>query len=180
MTTHIALFRGDITEFKADVIVNAANSSLLGGGGVDGAVHEVGGPEIIAEIQRIREVKLPDGLPAGEVVSTNAGNLPATWVIHTVGPIYDNDDDRSDTLRSCYTESMELADKLGAFSIAFPAVSAGAYGWPIADAARIAIEAVASTETHLTTATFVLYSEESYAAFTTALETAVSEGHAEK
>jgi len=177
MTTHIALFRGDITEFEADVIVNAANSSLLGGGGVDGAIHEAGGPEIVAEIQRIREVKLPDGLPAGEVVSTNAGSLPAKWVIHTVGPIFDKDDDRSDTLRSCYTESMELADKLGAFTIAFPAVSAGAYGWPLEDAARIAVEAVASTDTHLTTATFVLYSEESYAAFTAALEAAISEGH---
>lgn len=179
MSTHIALFRGDITEFEADVIVNAANSSLLGGGGVDGAIHSVGGPEIVAEIQRIREVKLTDGLPAGQVVSTNAGNLPAKWVIHTVGPVYDADDDRSDTLASCYENAMDLADKLGAFTIAFPAISAGAYGWPIEDAARIAIETVASTDTHLTTATFVLYSDESFAAFRAALETAVTDGHTE-
>lgn len=178
MTTTIALFRGDITEFEADVIVNAANSSLLGGGGVDGAIHRVGGPAIIAEVQRIREVKLTDWLPAGQVVSTNAGNLPAKWVIHTVGPVFDNDDDRSGTLRDCYVASMDLADKLGAFTIAFPAISAGAYGWPIEDAARIAIDAVASTDTHVTTATFVLYSEESYAAFTNALDAAVNNGHA--
>jgi len=169
MTTTIALFRGDLTEFEADVIVNAANSSLLGGGGVDGAIHRVGGPEVTAELQRIREVKLADGLPAGEVVSTNAGNLPAKWVIHTVGPVFDTDDDRSATLRSCYIESMDLADKLGAYTIAFPAISAGAYGWPIEDAARIAIEAVTATDTHLTTATFVLYSDEAYAAFASAL-----------
>jgi O-acetyl-ADP-ribose deacetylase len=180
MTTHIALFRGDITEFEADIIVNAANSSLLGGGGVDGAIHRVGGPEIIAEIQRIREVKLTDGLPAGEVVSTNAGNLPAKWVIHTVGPIFDTDDDRSATLRSCYTESMDLADKLGAFTIAFPAIGAGAYGWPIEDAARLAIESVASTATHLTSATFVLHDDDAYAAFYDALEAAISAGYTQK
>ena len=98
MTTTIAVFHGDITQFEADVIVHAANSSLLSDSGEEGAIHRVGGPEIIAEIQRIREVKLTDGLPAGEVVSTNAGNLPAKWVIHTVGPIYDTDDDRSLTL----------------------------------------------------------------------------------
>jgi O-acetyl-ADP-ribose deacetylase len=102
-------------------------------------------------------------------VSTNAGSLPAKWVIHTVGPVYSPDEDRSATLASCYVESMELADKLSAATIAFPAISAGAYGWPIDDAARIAVEAVRATETHLELVTFVLFSDEAMAAFEKAL-----------
>ena len=177
MTTTIAVFHGDITEFSADVIVHAANSSLLSDSGEEGAIHQVGGPEIVAEIQRIREVKLTDGLPAGEVVSTNAGELPAKWVVHTVAPA--SDEENVDTLRSCYIESMDLADKLGAFTIALPVLGLGVHAWPIEDAVRHAVEAVASTETHLTTATFVAESDELYAALVIAVEAAVSNGHAE-
>jgi O-acetyl-ADP-ribose deacetylase (regulator of RNase III) len=165
MTIKIAVRKGDITEFHADVIVNAANSTLFGGGGVDGAIHRVGGPIILAETQRIRESTLTDGLPAGEAVSTNAGNLPAKWIVHTVGPVWDADEDRTQLLESSYRKSMDLANKLGAHTIAFPAISAGAYGWPMKDAARIAVETVRSTDTKLTLATFVLFSDAAFAAF---------------
>jgi O-acetyl-ADP-ribose deacetylase (regulator of RNase III) len=169
MTTRIEVHRGDITAFEADVIVNAANSSLFGGEGVDGAIHRVGGPIILKETQLIREVKLTDGLPEGEAVSTNAGNLPAKWVIHTVGPVYSATEDRSATLASCYLESMELANNLSALTIAFPAIGAGAFGWPMAEAARIAVDAVKSSDTHVELATFVLFSDEALTAFTEAL-----------
>ena len=169
MSTRIALHRGDITTFPADVIVNAANSSLLGGGGVDGAIHAAAGPGVLAEIQRIRESKLTDGLPAGQAVATNAGNLPAKWIVHTVGPVWDANEDRSATLASCYVESIELADKLGATSIAFPAVSTGVYRWPLVDAARIAIEALRGTETQVGLVTMVLFSDDALAAFEAAL-----------
>ena len=171
MTTRIEVHRGDITAFEADVIVNAANSSLFGGEGVDGAIHRVGGPIILKETQLIREVKLTDGLPEGEAVSTNAGNLPAKWVIHTVGPVYSTTEDRSATLASCYLESMELANNLSALTIAFPAIGAGAFGWPMAEAARIAVDAVKSSDTHVELATFVLFSDEALTAFTEALAT---------
>ena len=165
MTTRIELHRGDITAFEADVIVNAANSSLFGGEGVDGAIHRVGGPIILKETQLIREVKLTDGLPEGEAISTNAGNLPAKWVIHTVGPVYSPSEDRSATLANCYLESIKLADSLSAVTIAFPAIGAGAFGWPMAEAARVAIEAIRSTDTHLEVATFVLFNDEAMSAF---------------
>jgi O-acetyl-ADP-ribose deacetylase (regulator of RNase III) len=169
MATRIDLLRGDITEFHADAIVNAANSTLFGGGGVDGAIHRVGGPAILAETQRLRETQFTDGLPAGQVVSTNAGNLPAKWVIHTVGPVYSTSEDRSEVLESCYVKSMELADLLSATSVAFPAISAGSYGWPLDDAARIAIESVQSTDTHVEVVTFVLHTDEALVAFQRAL-----------
>ena len=171
MATRIELHRGDITLFEADAIVNAANSSLFGGGGVDGAIHRVGGPIILKETQLIREVKLTDGLPEGQAISTNAGNLPAKWVIHTVGPVYSAREDRSATLASCYVESMLLANRLSAHTVAFPAIGAGAFGWPMADAARIAVDAIGSVETHIDIVTFVLFSEDAMAAFTTALAT---------
>jgi len=106
MPITISLHRGDITTFEADVIVNAANSSLMGGGGVDGAIHAAAGPGVLVEIQRIRESNLTNGLPAGEAVATNAGNLPAKWIVHTVGPVWDADEDRSATLTSSYVESI--------------------------------------------------------------------------
>src|SRR4051812_43537732 len=136
--------QGDITEVQADAIVNAANSSLLGGGGVDGAIHRRGGPEILAACQELRATTLPDGLPAGQAVATTAGRLPAGWVIHTVGPVYAKREDRSETLASCYRESLRVADELGARTVAFPAISTGVYGWPKDDAARIALRAVGS------------------------------------
>ncbi len=135
----IELVRGDITRQSVDAIVNAANSSLLGGGGVDGAIHRAGGPEILEECRRIRRERYPDGLPPGQAVATTAGRLSARWVIHTVGPVYSRREDRSAVLASAYRESARLAARLGARSIAFPAISAGVYGWPMDDAARIAI-----------------------------------------
>ena len=143
----IELVRGDITAFPADAIVNAANHTLLGGGGVDGAIHRAGGPTILAECRRLRDTTLPDGLPTGAAVATTAGLLPARWVIHTVGPIWSRALDQSDLLVSCYAESLRVADELGVHEMTFPAVSAGVYGWPMEDAASIAVETVAATST---------------------------------
>lgn len=137
---------GDLTETAVDAVVNAANSSLLGGGGVDGAIHRRGGPEILAECRRLRESSLPDGLPAGQAVATTAGKLPARWVIHTVGPVHSAREDRSQTLASCYREALRVAEEIGARSVAFPTISAGVYGWPMGDAARIAVETVREVE----------------------------------
>lgn len=165
----VTLNLGDITAHEADAIVNAANSSLLGGGGVDGAIHRRGGPAILAECRALRESRYPDGLPTGQAVATTAGELAARWVIHTVGPVYSASDDRSDLLASAYRESMRVADELGALVVAFPAVSAGIYGWPLDDAARIAVTTVLATGTGVAEARFVLFSQPVYDAFETAL-----------
>ena len=165
----ITLVTGDITEQQADAIVNAANSSLLGGGGVDGAIHRRGGPAILAECRELRATRYPDGLPAGQAVATRAGNLPARWVIHTVGPVYSRREDRSAILASCYERSLAVADELGAATVAFPAVSAGIYGWPADDAARIALTTVSSTASQLAEARFVLFSRDMRAVFEQAL-----------
>jgi O-acetyl-ADP-ribose deacetylase len=133
------LVLGDITEQHVDAIVNAANSSLMGGGGVDGAIHRRGGHAIREECRALRGKRYRDGLPAGAAVATTAGRLPARWVIHTVGPVYSAVQDRRNTLRSCYRESLRVAGELGAGSVAFPLISSGAYGWPIDDALRQAI-----------------------------------------
>ncbi|NVI87716.1 O-acetyl-ADP-ribose deacetylase [Actinomadura sp. BRA 177] len=161
----ITLVRGDITEEDVDAVVNAANSSLLGGGGVDGAIHRRGGPDILDECRKLRASHYGGGLPTGQAVATTAGRLPARWVIHTVGPVYSASDDRSGQLVSCYRESLRVADELGVGSIAFPAVSAGIYGWPMDDAARIAVDTVRSTTTQVADARFVLFTEDAYAAF---------------
>jgi hypothetical protein len=116
----ITLEVGDITAHRADAVVNAANSSLLGGGGVDGAIHRRGGPAILAACREVRASHYPDGLPAGQAVATTAGELPARWVIHTVGPVYSASEDRSAVLASCYAESLRVADELGAKTVAFP------------------------------------------------------------
>jgi O-acetyl-ADP-ribose deacetylase len=142
----LELVSGDITEQRVDAIVNAANSGLLGGGGVDGAIHRRGGPEILAACRALRAGRYPDGLPAGQAVATTAGRLPARWVIHTVGPVYSTEVDRSDTLRSCYSESLRVAAELGAASVAFPLISAGVYRWPVEEAIRIAGEVITGTE----------------------------------
>lgn len=139
---HIEVQQGDITRIAVDAIVNAANSSLLGGGGVDGAIHRAGGPEILRECRKLRDTVLPSGLPAGNAVATTAGKLPARWVIHTVGPVFSRSEDRSHLLRSAYRSSVEVAADLGAESLAFPLISAGAYGWPLENAALIAVESV--------------------------------------
>jgi O-acetyl-ADP-ribose deacetylase len=165
----VTLVQGDITRVAADAIVNAANSSLLGGGGVDGAIHRRGGPEILAACRELRATRYPDGLPAGQAVATTAGALPARWVIHTVGPVFSETEDLSGVLASCYRESLRVADELGARSIAFPAVSAGAYRWPLADAARIALRAVRTADTAVPEVRFVLFGQAAYDAFRDAL-----------
>jgi O-acetyl-ADP-ribose deacetylase len=161
----IVLVEGDITDQEVDAIVNAANSSLLGGGGVDGAIHRRGGPEILEQCRALRDGKYADGLPPGQAVATTAGRLKARWVIHTVGPVYATSEDRSETLASCYRSSLGVADHLGAHTIAFPAISTGIYRWPLEDAARIAIQTVTSAETKAEEIRFVLFSPEAYAAF---------------
>ena len=134
---------GDITKENVCAIVNAANSSLLGGGGVDGAIHRAGGPEILKECKEIREHKYPNGLPTGESVATNAGNLPAKYVIHTVGPIYHQCGKKcADLLASCYSNALNIAVELGCKDIAFPAISTGIYGYPKDEAAQIACKTV--------------------------------------
>ncbi len=165
MAAQISLVQGDITEQQVDAVVNAANSSLRGGGGVDGAIHRRGGPAILAQCAELRAGRYPDGLPTGQAVATGAGDLPAQWVIHTVGPVYATSEDRSDLLASCYRESLRVADELGAATVAFPAVSAGIYGWPLDDAACIALRTVQETETSVREARFVLFGDEILDAF---------------
>jgi O-acetyl-ADP-ribose deacetylase (regulator of RNase III) len=162
--------RGDLTEADVDVIVNAANPGLLGGGGVDGAIHAAGGPAILAECREIT-AGLPDRrLPRGQAVATTAGRLPARWVVHTAGPIWSASTDRSEVLRSCYRESLRVADGLGARTVAFPAISAGVYGWPLDDAARQAVTGVGSAVVeHVREVRFVLFSDEALAAFERAI-----------
>jgi O-acetyl-ADP-ribose deacetylase (regulator of RNase III) len=137
---YLQLTHGDITTVAVDAIVNAANSSLYGGGGVDGAIHRAGGPAILAECRDLRATRYPNGLPPGEAVATTAGELPARWVIHTVGPVYTDTDDRSEVLRACYRTSLAVAADLGARTIAFPLISAGSFRWPVDDAIRIALD----------------------------------------
>ncbi|WP_413102555.1 O-acetyl-ADP-ribose deacetylase [Streptomyces sp. Inha503] len=167
--TNITLALGDITEQSVDAVVNAANSSLLGGGGVDGAIHRRGGSDILDECRDLRASRYGKGLPAGEAVATTAGRLPARWVIHTVGPVFSAAEDRSATLASCYRESLRVAGELGARTVAFPAVSTGVYRWPLDDAARIALTTVRDTDTSVTEARFVLFDQRAYDAFETAL-----------
>ncbi|KAK1181765.1 O-acetyl-ADP-ribose deacetylase [Streptomyces sp. NBS 14/10] len=165
MSTTITLVRGDITDQHADAIVNAANSSLLGGGGVDGAIHRRGGPEILEACRALRASHYGKGLPTGRAVATTAGRLHPEWVIHTVGPVWSATEDRSDLLASCYRESLRIADELGARTVAFPAISTGVYRWPMEDAARIAVETVRAAETAVEEVRFVLFDERAYAAF---------------
>lgn len=157
MAPGIALVQGDITEQHVDAIVNAANHSLLGGGGVDGAIHRSGGPDIQAQCRRIRAEQYPDGLPTGEAVATTAGRLPARWVIHTVGPTWAKTKDKSPLLRSCYQRSLAVADEIGARTLAFPLISAGVYRWPKDDAVRQALTVLQAADTAVEQVTLVLY-----------------------
>ncbi len=166
----IALVQGDITEERVDAIVNAANSSLMGGGGVDGAIHRKGGSEILEECKRIRSEKYPDGLPTGKAVATTAGQLPARWVIHTVGPVYSSSEDRSHLLASCYTEALRIADELDAKTVAFPAISTGVYRYPLDEAAQVAARAVRQAEANVEEVRFVLFDKPAYEAFQAAVE----------
>lgn len=166
----IEIRQGDLTEVAADALVNAANSSLFGGAGVDGAIHRAGGPEILQACKEIRATRYPRGLPVGEAVATTAGRLPAHWVIHTVGPVYSAREDRSALLAACYTSSLVVADELGASSVAFPAISTGLYAWPKQQAARLALRAVREAATSVEKIIFVLYGEDGYRTFRTAAE----------
>ncbi len=163
--------RGDITEQHVDAIVNAANSGLLGGGGVDGAIHGAAGPSLLAECKRVRRDEHPDGLPTGEAVATDAGELPCRFVIHTVGPQHhEHSDGGVDLLASCHRRSLEIADGLGVTTIAFPAISCGVYGWSVDDAAPVAVAAVrefaaAQPDSSIELVRFVLSNADALAAF---------------
>ncbi len=163
----IELVEGDLTEQRVDVVVNAANSSLLGGGGVDGAIHGRGGPEILAECRELRGSRYQDGLPVGEAVATTAGRLPARWVVHTVGPVFSAAEDRSALLADCHRNALTVAAQLGARSVAFPAISTGIYRWPLESAAEIALDAVARVlETQpFELVRFVLHGEQAFDVF---------------
>ncbi len=166
----IEAVQGDITEQPVDAIVNAANSSLLGGGGVDGAVHRRGGPAVLTECRRIRrDPRYRDGLPTGEAVATTGGGLPARWVIHTVGPIYAREQDPAALLARCHTASLRVADELGAETVAFPAISTGVYGYPLDLAAPVAVRAVRDARTNVTLVRFVLFDASALRAFEAAL-----------
>lgn len=165
----IEAVRGDITTQQVDAVVNAANSSLLGGGGVDGAIHRAAGPELLRECTRLRETTLPDGLPVGQAVATGAGRMPARWVIHTVGPDARRGQTDPRLLTDCFTNSLAVADDLGAHSVAIPAVSAGVFGWAATTVARFAVAATrayaADQATTIELVRFVLFSDDVLAPF---------------
>ncbi|WP_370618615.1 O-acetyl-ADP-ribose deacetylase [Mumia sp. Pv 4-285] len=155
----IEVVQGDITTVRADAIVNAANSSLLGGGGVDGAIHRAGGPEILDACRELRATSHPEGLPTGDAVATSGGRLPARWVIHAVGPVWSPHEDRTDLLRSAYTRSLAVADELEARVVAFPLISAGAYGWPLEEAVAVAVTTLHAADSAVERALMVAYGE---------------------
>jgi len=159
----VELAEGDITAQTVDVIVNAANSSLLGGGGVDGAIHRKGGPAILEECRALRASKFGRGLATGQAVATTAGHLPARWVVHTVGPVFSATEDRSSLLRACYENSLRIAAELGAETIAFPLISSGIYSWPVEDAVLQALRVLRSAEPPgMTVARLVLFGQRTY------------------
>jgi len=153
---------GDITKEDADAIVNAANSSLMGGGGVDGAIHRAGGPAILKECKEIRRTKYPDGLPTGEAVMTTAGKMKATYVIHTVGPVYGRGGkDKAELLAACYRNGLKLVSENGLKTVAFPAISTGVYGYPQDEAAKVsssATEKFLSSDTSIQEVILVFFS----------------------
>ena len=171
MNPRVEAVRGDITEQSLDAIVNAANSGLLGGGGVDGAIHAAAGPILDEDCRRLRASTYPDGLPTGEAVATRGGDLPARSVVHTVGPRHwEHADGGADLLAACHVASLTVADELGAATIAFPAISCGVYGWSARDAAPIAVGAVRDylrehPESGITLVRFVLFDERALSAF---------------
>ena len=160
---------GDITKLEVDAVVNAANSSLMGGGGVDGAIHRAGGPVILEECKRLRRTDYKDGLPAGQAVATTAGELPASYVIHTVGPVWHGGDDKEEEyLAAAYDNCLTVAAGRAVKSIAFPAISTGVYGFPADRAARIAFKTIAAhlkRNTVPETVYLVFFSEKDYETF---------------
>lgn len=170
----IEAVRGDITTEQVDVIVNAANATLMGGGGVDGAIHAAAGPALLAECRELRRTTHSGGLAVGDAVATGAGDLRARWVIHTVGPNRHRGQTDPALLASCFTASLDVATGLGARSVAVPAVSAGVYGWAATEVAQVAVEAVrgwaaAHPDAGVDLVRFVLFSGEVLAAFEAAL-----------
>jgi O-acetyl-ADP-ribose deacetylase (regulator of RNase III) len=165
----LELVKGDITDVEADAIVNAANSTLLGGGGVDGAIHRKGGPKILEECKRIRETEWPDGLPTGKAVITSGGNLKAKYVIHTVGPVwFGGFHVEAELLKQAYRNTLKLAVSKGLKTIAFPSISTGAYGYPVEEASRIAVgtvKAFLENEDRLEKVIFVLFSDKAFEIF---------------
>jgi len=161
----LAVVSGDITEQRVDAIVNAASAAMRGGGGVDGAIHRAGGPAVLADCV----ARFPDGLATGDAGWTTAGELAASWVIHVVGPNHSAGQTDRTLLTSCYRRALEVADELGARSVAFPLVSAGIYGWPIDDAARAAVTTLRSSGTRVEEAVMVAFGEAAYDAIAAAL-----------
>ena len=165
---------GDITDQQVDAVVNAANSSLLGGGGVDGAIHRAAGPSLLAECRELRRTRFPQGLPVGEAVVTGAGAMPARWVVHTVGPNRHAGQSDPALLASCFRSSLVAAAEVGATSVAFPAVSAGAYGWAADEVAAVAVATVREVDAEglapmIALVRFVLSGSSTHAAFASAL-----------
>lgn len=176
--TRLEAVLGDITLERVDAIVNAANSGLMGGGGVDGAIHAAAGPSLLEECRRLRETTHRVGLAVGDAVATGAGDLAARWVIHTVGPNRHRGQTDPALLASCFTSSLRVAREVGATSVAFPAVSAGIYGWDSADVARIAVAAVredTAREGGIELVRFVLFGQHVLADFEAALGQAPSD-----
>jgi O-acetyl-ADP-ribose deacetylase (regulator of RNase III) len=159
----LQLIQDDLTNVEADAVVNAANSTLLGGGGVDGAIHRVGGPKILDECKRIRATDWPDGLPTGQAVITSGGNLKAKFVVHTVGPVWRGGlQNEPKLLRLAYRNCLKLAVQKGLKTVAFPYISTGAYGYPTEEAAQVALKAVVDflkSDDNLERVTFVLFSQ---------------------
>lgn len=163
----VAAVLGDIVEQDVDAVVNAANSGLMGGGGVDGAILRAGGDAQLSARRALRD--RIGSLPTGQAAWSDAGDMRCQWVIHVVGPVWSRTDDRSALLASCYREALRVADELGARTVAFPAVSAGIYGWPLGSAADIAVSTVRSTRTQVERVTFVLFGRDVYDEFVRAL-----------
>ena len=162
----VSVITGDITRLEVDAIVNAANHSLMGGGGVDGAIHRAAGPELKQACQHLRDTDWPDGLPDGEVALTDGFKLPARYVIHTVGPVYAKTKDKSHLLANCYRNALALADEHGCRSIAFPAISTGVYGYPFDEAARVVLDVlIEALPHHELDVTLCFFSDKDAAAF---------------
>ncbi len=168
----IVLVQGDITRQDADAIVNAANTALLPGGGVDGAITRAAGPDALAERQRIVRERGKPALPTGEAVATGGGLLKARWIIHTAGPVYSGSARDAKLLARCHVSCLAVADELGAASVAFPAISTGVYRYPAQEAAPVAISAVMGAETNVKEVRFVLYSADLLEVFRAALDAA--------
>ena len=170
MAPRIELVQGDITAQSVDAIVNAANTSLRAGGGVDGAITRAAGAEALADRERVIRERGRTALPTGEAVATIAGDLDAHWIIHTAGPVYSGTPRDADLLKRCHRSVLRVADELGARTVAFPAISTGVYGYPVDEAAPIALGSVTSAETGVEEVRFVLFSERDLAAFRRALD----------